>query len=65
MLGITKLNQYLKAGLEAVIKSDTAKVGPETGRVRRRADQKILKPGGRKPPQEELAHPIRTPDFFD
>ena len=55
----------LEAGWEAVINSNMAKVDPETGRVRRRADGKIMKPEGWKSPQEELAHLIRISDFLD
>ena len=55
----------LEAGWEAVINSNMAKVDPETGRVRRRADGKIMKPEGWKSPQDELAHLIRISDFLD
>jgi predicted HAD superfamily Cof-like phosphohydrolase len=54
----------LSAGWEAVIKSNMDKVDPETGRVRRRADGKIMKPDGWKSPQEELARLIRISDFL-
>ena len=57
VLSIALLKSYnLEAGLEAVFKSNMAKVDPETGCVRRRADQKILKLKGRKSRQEENAH---------
>jgi predicted HAD superfamily Cof-like phosphohydrolase len=55
----------MSAGWEVVTRSNMAKVDPETGRVRRRADNKILKPEGWKAPQEELAHLIRISDFLD
>jgi predicted HAD superfamily Cof-like phosphohydrolase len=54
----------LAVGWEAVIKSNMDKVDPETGRVRRRADGKIMKPDGWKSPQEELARLIRISDFL-
>ena len=55
----------MSAGWETVIHSNMAKVDPETGRVRRRADGKILKPEGWEAPQEELARLIRISDFLD
>jgi predicted HAD superfamily Cof-like phosphohydrolase len=55
----------MSAGWETVIRSNMAKVDPETGRVRRRADGKILKPDGWEAPQEELARLIRISDFLD
>jgi len=54
----------LAAGWEAVIQSNMAKVDPETGKVKRRSDNKILKPDGWKSPQEELARLIRISDFL-
>ena len=55
------LDQYLKGYLDMkkydvvgawqeVVKTNMAKVDPETGKVRRRTDGKILKPEGWKPP---------------
>lgn len=55
----------MSAGWEAVTRSNMAKVDQETGRVRRRADGKILKPEGWEAPQKELAHLIRISDFLD
>ena len=54
----------LAAGWEAVVQSNMAKVDPDTGKVKRRADNKILKPEGWKSPQEELARLIRISDFL-
>jgi predicted HAD superfamily Cof-like phosphohydrolase len=54
----------MSAGWEAVMQSNMAKVDPETGKVKRRADLKILKPDGWKSPQEELARLIRISDFL-
>ena len=54
----------LAAGWEAVIQSNMAKVDPDTGKVKRRSDNKILKPDGWKSPQEELARLIRISDFL-
>jgi predicted HAD superfamily Cof-like phosphohydrolase len=55
----------MTAGWKVVTRSNMAKVDPETGRVRRRADNKILKPEGWEAPQEDLAHLIRISDFLD
>jgi predicted HAD superfamily Cof-like phosphohydrolase len=41
----------LEAGWREVIRSNMAKVDPETGLVKKRADGKILKPEGWTPPQ--------------
>jgi predicted HAD superfamily Cof-like phosphohydrolase len=56
---VVTINAGLSAGLpmrggwEAVLRSNMAKVGPD-GRLIRRADGKILKPEGWKPPTEDL-----------
>jgi predicted HAD superfamily Cof-like phosphohydrolase len=41
----------MAAGWEEVIRSNMAKIDPETGMVRKRSDGKILKPAGWKPPK--------------
>ena len=41
----------MEAGWQEVTRSNMAKVDPETGKVRRRSDNKILKPEGWQPPR--------------
>ena len=48
----------MEAGWRAVVESNLRKVDPETGKVMRRDDGKILKPEGWKPPTEKLARLI-------
>ena len=55
----------MQAGWEVVVRSNMAKVDAETGKVRRRADGKILKPIGWEPPQAELARIIPLIDYLD
>ena len=51
ILGFCHMKQYDIAGAwNEVVQTNMAKVDPETGKVRRREDGKILKPEGWKPP---------------
>lgn len=51
ILGLCHMKGYDIAGAwDEVVKTNMAKVDPETGKVRRREDGKILKPEGWKPP---------------
>lgn len=51
ILGFCHMKKYDIAGAwNEVVKTNMAKVDPDTGKVRRRDDGKILKPEGWKPP---------------
>ena len=47
-------NFPMRQGWDAVLQTNLAKVDPETGKVRRRADGKVLKPEGWVSPTERL-----------